>query len=182
HPLPNGRLLTFGQSGTEEGALTGMGLKIFDVQGNTATLLHDLYLGDGYSEVSTNHKAFTFVQDHFGPDQSLLLFPMTSSDSVGNVTTGLQVAKVSAEQGITLLGLLDHTKMVRSACSSTASGMPSYCYYGYEAMRRGLMIGEEDGPTYVYSISYAGLAVHDLENLEKPLYATSLPQADSFYY
>ncbi len=177
-PLPNHRLLAVGQG--ENG---GLSLSIFDVSSPTQEPKRVQYheFTASYSEAMFNQKALTFMLDKFGPDQSLLLFPITTYTS--EYSSRLEVMQVSVQGGFTSLGSIDHAELLRSGCTYLSEyGGVSYCDYGGADMRRGLEIGQRDGDDYVYAISYGGLTVHDLAHLDAALATVQLPAPDFGYY
>ena len=61
HPVAEGRLLGVGQDATEEGRTTGLQASLFDVSDPTAPQrLATLDLGQGYSPVESDHRAFLY--------------------------------------------------------------------------------------------------------------------------
>jgi len=172
HPLPDHRILTIGQDADENGTQTGVKLAIFDVSANTAVETQSLFFaGSNYSEVSSNHKAFTFMQDKFAQDLSLLMFPITSYDP--QYSSRLEVLSVSAADGFTSLGSIDHTDLLDANCTSQDASGADYCYYSGQDMRRGVEVGGNDGD-FIYAISYGGMTVHNLSNPSETLQSIPL--------
>lgn len=157
HPLDANHLLTIGRAGTEEGAVLGVALRIFDVSKPTEpTLAHvHEYEDADYSEASHNHKAFTFVAD-----RNLLLFPTVSYQD--GYQTKLQVVRVSIESGFAQLGSIEHP-------CETADDYGCY-EWGGSAMRRGVVIDD-----FVYAVSQSAVSAHPLEDLETELARVDLP-------
>ncbi|HSC85758.1 MAG TPA: beta-propeller domain-containing protein, partial [Polyangiaceae bacterium] len=177
HPLPNHHLLTIGQDADENGSQSGVALQIFDVTDAAAPrqVHKETFGGFSYSEASYNHKAFSFVDGHFGEGRGLLMFPITTYDP--EYSSRLEVLEVSASAGFTRIGSIDHTKLLHDGCGSllqNGAGV-EYCYYGGNDMRRGLEIGQSDGADFVYAISYGGITVHDLADLSTTLKTVPLP-------
>lgn len=162
HPLGDDHLLTIGQAGTEDGALLGVALRIFDVSDPTNPVLshqHD-YDDAQHSEASYNHKAFTFVAS-----RNLLLFPTVSYTT--EYRTALQVVQVGIDSGFTQLGSIEHP------CSSSDSAR---CYgWDSSTMRRGLLIDD-----FVYAVSEIAVSAHPLDALDTDLAKVELPEP-SYY-
>ncbi len=161
HPLDDTHLLTIGQDGDANGATGQLALQIFDVSDPTRPRQAHKFSfagGDyGYSQAQHDHKAFTYFAD-----RQLLAFPYASSGYGPNgeykPTSTLQVFKVDVGEGFSRLGAVDHSPLFASAPPPCG-----YYYFGPE-VRRGLFIQDK-----VYSISYGGLVVNDVNNLATPL-------------
>jgi hypothetical protein len=176
HPLDENHLITFGQSGTG-----GSQLQLFDVS-NPASIPQPklLDLGQSWSELSNNHKAFTFYAE-----QSLIALPITGNFFVSDLnyyrpSAGLKVVKVDAQSGFTLLGSVDHATLYQEqqciVCDSIAGG-GCYVPCGMPVeVRRGHFVEGADA-TYVYAISYGGVSVSDLADMSQPIKTVVLPQA-----
>lgn len=185
HPLPNHQLLTIGQDADDSGMPTGVALQIFDVSdpAHPKQAHKKTFGGFSYSEASYNHKAFTFVDDKFGNDQGLLMFPITTYDPT--YSSRLEVLKVSATDGFTSLGSIDHASLLLQSCETPMSSElgNDYCYYSGNDMRRGVQIGSADDD-FVYAISYGGITVHPLDDLATQVATVALPapQYSDYYY
>jgi hypothetical protein len=171
HPLGDDHLLTIGRDATDEGRQLGLMLQIFDVSDDTAPeLAHRHVFADStYSEASYNHKAFTFYAA-----QDLLAFPMSSRDRGFQST--LQLFRVNTETGFESLGAVDHTDLFPTECTyhdEVADWFYYGCHYSPD-VRRGMFIND-DSNTFVYTLSYAGLTVHNLGELDVALASVSLP-------
>jgi hypothetical protein len=175
HPLGANHLLTIGRDATLEGRTRGLQLRIFDVtDGKNPVALHSFtYTGSEYgsSEAEDNHKAFTYFDD-----KNLLAFPYFAQGTTstrlcapdqacGDYTmrSTLELFRVDLASGFSKLGAIDHTPLVK-----TASG---YCggYYG-PTVRRGVFL-----ENFVYSVSYGGVVVKDINDLLAPGKALALP-------
>lgn len=173
HPLDARHLITFGQTGSG-----GSQLQLFDVTDPKAIPgPKTLPLGEGSSsEVSYNHKAFTFYQGH-------LAIPLWNNYYDGrrqSYGSALVVVKVDANSGFQRLGTIDHARLyadnglgVKCGYCDQVSCYDYFCSYSPE-VRRGHFVQGEDS-TYVYSFSYAGVLVNDLANLTRPLASVGLP-------
>ncbi|HEY6877701.1 MAG TPA: beta-propeller domain-containing protein [Polyangiales bacterium] len=176
HPLDDNHLITVGQSGTG-----GMQLQLFDVS-NPAAIPQPKLLDFGSgssSSASYEHKAFTFYQ-------GTLAIPVSGYYQSGDFrhsyfSSALQLVKVDANAGFTLLGTVDHTKLYADnglgAKCGVCDAVGCYDYAcGYQPeVRRGAFVSGDDS-TYVYSFSYAGVLVNDLADLSKTVASVSLPQ------
>jgi hypothetical protein len=176
HPLDENHLITFGQSGTG-----GSQLQLFDVT-NPASIPQPklLDLGQSWSELSNNHKAFTFYAA-----QNLIALPVSGSFFVSEAgyyrpSAGLKVIQVDAQSGFQLLGSIDHSDLYQQQqcviCDSL-SGCYVPCGTPVE-VRRGAFVEGADA-TYVYAISYGGVSVSDVDDLSAPIKTVVLPQATS---
>lgn len=176
HPLAGNHLLTIGQDADENGSQTGVALQIFDVSDatNPVQAHKTTFGGFSYSEASSNHKAFTFVKDYFGDDESLLLFPITTYDPTYRST--LEVVKVSSANGFEKLGSIDHATLLMNNCPAGYE-YDGYCYYGGQDMRRGVQIDE-----FIYAISYGGITVQPIASLDTPAATIELPTPTYDYY
>ncbi|MDD9967533.1 MAG: beta-propeller domain-containing protein [Myxococcales bacterium] len=168
HPLDDDHLLTIGQSGT-----WGVQMQIFDVSDDlnpVRTHVHDY--GNSSSEAQWNHKAFTFYAE-----QNLLAIPLESYGQ--EYRTGLDVLRISADDGFEALGMVDHSPLSRVECERWQEGDQVYeeCWPAHESsVRRGLFINDEDS-TYVYSVGFGGVMVHELDALDAALATIALPEA-----
>ncbi len=110
HPMDQNHLLAVGMDGDEEGRLTGLAVKIFDVTDLEApSLLHEWAVdnpedGWSWSEALGDHHAFTF---HRG----VLAFPSVQGSWGQGWTAGLMVLAADIEDGLLELGTVDHSDM-----------------------------------------------------------------------
>jgi hypothetical protein len=88
---------------------------------------------------------------------------------------------VDASTGFQHLGTIDHAPLYAdngagvSCGKCDAMGCYDYVCGGYAPeVRRGHFV-QGDGATYVYSFSYAGVLVNDLQNLTQPVARVGLP-------
>ena len=171
HPLDDNHLLTIGESGS-----WGVQMQIFDVSDDLnpkRTHVHDY--GESNSEAQRNHKAFTFYAA-----QNLLAIPIESYGyDGGRYESGLDVLRVTPEDGFTPLGMADHSAFADVECETWRDGDQVYqeCWTSRSAnVRRGIFIGDDDD-TYVYSIGEAGILVHNLDDFETAMSSVMLPRA-----
>ena len=168
HPLAPGYLLTIGRE-VDPNTLQdlGLALSIFDVRDDDTPLLaHKLVVG-GNSNAAWDHHDFIFDDVN-----GVLAIPIT--DYVNGFTTELGLYRVDIATGLSELGRISHTSFFGDCVEDYG-----YPYYGcsYPAnVRRGLFIDE-----YVYSMSYGGVLVHALADLETPLAAAPLPAPVAYY-
>jgi Beta propeller domain len=175
HPIDANHLVTVGQSGTG-----GIRLQLFDVT-NPKQLPPPRWIdfGSGSStEASYNHKALTAFEDK-------LALPMYSYQYLTNGRSSflstLEVIKVDVNAGFTSLASIDHARLYADngagvqcgSCDMTAC-YDYACAYQPE-LRRGHFVKGDDGKTFVYSFSYAGVLVHDLGALGRPVAKVGLP-------
>lgn len=175
HPLDENHLITLGPSGSR----WGLQLQLFDVSDPVKPKRTDvLDLGDSTSsEASYNHKAFTFYQD-----KGLLALPLYGNyytDSRSMFSSHLELFHIDASK-IEALGHVDHAPLfAEQSCGvCDATGCYDYgCYYAPE-VRRGHFVSDSE-TTYVYSFSYAGVLVNDIEDLAASVATVQLPQPSS---
>ncbi len=187
HPMGENHLLTIGRNATTTGRDTGLMLRIFDVEDPTSpeSVWEYPYLYQGESIAASEHKAFNYYAD-----RDLLAFPFVSYGS--NFGSSLEVFRVTIENGFEWLGSIDHTGLVTSSCPTIYAGMYIDSYWiRYECrrpapeVRRGIFIsGEVDGQQsdFIYSISYGGVLVHNLNDLTAPVAEVLLPEVDPYEY
>lgn len=165
HPLDGDHLLTIGRDvDPATGRDRGLLLQIFDVSDATDPELAHRHRFDksGYSAANTDHRAFTYFDD-----KDRLAFPFASYGSRFRST--LEVFRVDVTDGVSLLGSLDHAGFLQGDCAEA--------YYGHwvcdydPRVRRGMFI--ED---YVYSVSYGGVRVHHVDELEQSVADVPLPR------
>lgn len=171
HPLGDHHLLTIGRDVDEVTQRDkGTALQIFDVSDPVhPALAHKALVGDGYSEANHNHKAFNFYAD-----KGLLAFPFVSYE--GNFSSTLELWDVSTEAGFHRRGGVDHSDLVLDDCGGwSPGGVPFegdamfYESCGYQPqITRGVFIND-DTDTFIYSISYGGVRVHNMNNLAVPV-------------
>ncbi len=110
HPMDEDHLLAIGMNGNEEGQLTGLAVKIFDVGNLEAPTLVDDYVIDNpengwsWSEALHDHHAFTF---HRG----VLAFPSVQGSWWEGWRTGLIVLSADPVEGLMKLGEVNHNDM-----------------------------------------------------------------------
>jgi hypothetical protein len=173
HPLDEDHLITLGQSGSG----WGLQLQLFDVSDPSKPKQTDvLDLGEGSSsEASYNHKAFTFYKE-----EGLLALPLYGNyytDSRYMFSSHLELFHVDKNK-IEALGHVDHAPLfAQQQCGvCDATGCYDYgCSYAPE-VRRGHFVSGDDDITYLYSFSYAGVLVNDIENLTEPVATVQFPQ------
>jgi hypothetical protein len=175
HPLDDSHLLTIGRN-IDPATQTDLGLllQIFDVSDPTDPKQTQTYTftRQGWSAANSDHKAFTYYEQ-----KKLLAFPFVSYSSYPQTST-LELLRVDVGTGFEPVGSIDHSAFAQQGC--TAYNELDYVYYECTyppEVRRGLFI--EDA---VYSISYGGVLVHDINNLDDPLASIALPPPNLNYY
>jgi hypothetical protein len=161
HPLGDHHLLTIGRDVDEVTQVdNGTALQIFDVSDPANPVLaHRALVGQGFSEANHNHKAFNFYAD-----KGLLAFPFVSYE--GDFSSTLELWDVSAESGFNRRGAVDHSDLVLDDCGGVPYPVEDFYYYcGYQPqITRGVFIDD-----FIYSISYGGVRVHDVDDLSAPV-------------
>ncbi len=165
HPLADSHLLTIGRDVDETTQReNGTALQIFDVSDPTNPILaHKEIVGEGYSEANHNHKAFNFYAE-----KGLLAFPFVSYE--GNFSSTLELYEVTVADGFKRLGAVDHSDLVVSGCAGAPYPVDDfYLQCGYQPqITRGVFISGDD-EDFIYSISYGGIRVHNLDDLTTPV-------------
>lgn len=174
HPMGDDHLLTIGRdidpvTQTDRGLL----LQIFDVSepANPVQAFSFSYNRQGWSEANSEHKAFNY----YAP-LDLLAFPYT--DYSVDATSSLELFRVTTDKGFEQLGSIDHSGFANASCYDEVEGYWK-CNYSPD-VRRGLFIDQ-----FVYSISYGGVLVNSIENLQTPVASVDLPEpviSDYYYY
>ncbi|KPK16345.1 MAG: hypothetical protein AMJ62_05945 [Myxococcales bacterium SG8_38] len=161
HPLGDTHLLTIGRDVDEVTQQdNGTALQIFDVSDPANPVLaHKALVGQGFSEANHNHKAFNFYED-----KGLLAFPFVSYE--GDFSSTLELWDVSAQNGLSRRGAVDHSDLVLDDCGGVPYAVEDFFYYcGYQPqITRGVFIDD-----FIYSISYGGVRVHDVNDLATPV-------------
>ncbi len=147
HPVGENHLLAVGMDATDSGRMIGLQVSLFDVSDfDNPRLAHKYLVEDeqeqwSWSEALSDHHAFTFHRD-------VLSIPAYLRQE-HDYFDGLLVFNVNAEDGISLLGTVDHAQL--PGCQD----MPwRSCY---SRMRRSIYIEE-----YLYSLSTRGIMVNQL--------------------
>jgi len=162
HPLDGGYLLAVGMDGTSDGTITGFAVSLFDVRDPTnPTRVNQLTVASdnwSWSESLWDHHAFTF---HDGVlSVPIYTYDYDETSGAWGGFSGMLVAGVDTEAGVSELGRVDHADLVRdSLCLWDEEEWgydPCASDYWYSAMRRSVVI---DGN--LYSISDYGLKVTD---------------------
>jgi hypothetical protein len=179
HPIDADHLVTIGRDTTTSGVDQGLMLQIFDVSDpTTPRRSHTYKFGEnGYSEANVNHKAFTFHRpEGAAAGEGLLAFPYV--DYGFSYGSSLEVFEVSTQSGFAKLGSISHTNLLGQVCGfvsqDPAFGGPSYYECVQPEVRRGIFIFGEEGD-FVYSVSHAGVLVHELTNLVTSVASVVLP-------
>ncbi len=161
-PVGEGHLLTVGREADENtGATEGVKLQIFDVTDPTMPAQSHSYVFNEYGSRSGDHRAF-----NYDASRELLTFPYVAWE--GNYASTLEVFDVSLENGFSKRGAVDHT--VLFDCNRGGGDWDGAWYGCYSSpyVRSGLTISK-DGTDYVYSISHAGILVHNAVDLNTEL-------------
>lgn len=177
HPLDDDHLLTIGQN-----AGWGVQLQIFDVSDDMNPKQTHVYdYGDAHSEAQWNHKAFNYYAE-FG----LLAVPVSTWSQ--GYRSGLDVLRVSAENGFSPLGMAEHTEFAQTYCEQWEDGFGEVyeeCWVDHTAeVRRGMFINDEED-VYVYAIGYGGVTVSNVNDMANTLASVELPPQqynDGDYY
>ncbi len=136
HPLDDGHLLGVGQDGDAEGRLTGLQVSLFDITDRSApTRVDAVQLGEGYSPVEFDHKAF-LLWAALGR-----AFVPASLYEAG--TYGVQVIDIDTAAGVL-----------------TQSGNLAHPDGGEHGADRTVVVGDT-----VYAVGYDGVTAHDLRTL-----------------
>ncbi|MBC7172253.1 MAG: beta-propeller domain-containing protein, partial [Polyangiaceae bacterium] len=170
HPLSATHLLTIGRYvDPNSGIDQGMQLQIFDVSDPMHPAQVQAHIVGGYSSAEYDHKAFVF-----DPVSNLLAVPVETYSST--FESALRLFNVSIASGFTPAGSIDHSNLF-DECVTVNGEVYSYtCSYS-ASMRRGVFIDD-----FVFAISYGGLTVHALGEVNAPIATANLPAPDFYYY
>jgi uncharacterized secreted protein with C-terminal beta-propeller domain len=180
HPIGKDHVLGIGMEGTWDGWITGLAISLFDVSNFADPKQQDqltLECDGSSSEALWDHHAVLVYGDTVAIPAYGYSYSWGSETGDGmdeeatdgeyRETSGLIVADIDTETGLTQRGFVDHRPLVEAIycpdsddCSDT-SYMPR--------MRRSLVI--ED---YLFSISELGVMVSSMEDPEVPLAAVPL--------
>ena len=163
HPLDDAHLLTIGYDGDRTWGQ--FQLQIFDVQSLAEPrLLHKLvptFEAPGFAWTSATRDPLAF---NYFPEAGTLTVPVQhSASSLGDHFSGFIAFSVSAANGFSELGRLDHSDLARAEYCTTPTGVvPPACskglYLGAAQPRRAVS-AQLDGATYIYTLSNVGMKV-----------------------
>ncbi|MES9942870.1 MAG: beta-propeller domain-containing protein [Candidatus Thiodiazotropha sp. 6PLUC2] len=161
HPIEGEKILAIGR---ESGDLK---LSLFDISDlSQPTLLFDHLAGNGsYSEAGDDHHAFTWFEQ-----EKILALPVSKRNfSLGiyNYFKGLELFKVTADDGIQLYGSINHDIFYADAGDSN--------WYYPDGIRRSFIVTDDTMNNYIYSISSRGLLINDLAAPDVNLMQIELP-------
>ncbi len=179
HFMDKNHLLTVGFDADDQGSFAwfqGVMLQVFDVSDMSApTLLHKEIIGTRgtTSDATDDHLAFTYLAS-----RGLLALPMGICDDssgggdYGSTLTfnGLLVYQVSAENGFTFLGGIDH----RDSAADTQYGCYNWWQSPNSQVKRSIIMDD-----YVFSLSQQRLLVNSLDGLNSNLADIALPASDN---
>jgi hypothetical protein len=179
HFMDDSHLLTIGFDAADQGSFawfTSIILQVFDVSDMAnPQLVHKESIGSRgtTSDATDDHLAFTYFKE-----RDLLAIPMgiceggDQNGGYGSVMTfnGLLVYRVTAEDGFTLLGGVDHRA---ASTSENTSGCYNWWQSPNSQVSRSIFM--ED---FVYSFSQT-LKVNSIAALDQDLASIALPQRDS---
>lgn len=150
HPMDDDHLIAVGEEMASNGwEQMGLQVSLFDVSNFASPVLSDREIveANGSSEAQYDHHAFTWYADY-----DMLALPVTrwNYEGYGN-STGLELFRITAEEGIESAGEIDHSAYLPSE-------QDDYWYYGCNNVRRSIFI--ED---YVFAVSNLAIQVAMLE-------------------
>jgi len=183
HPIADGRLLTIGYGGDEDGLDWRTQISLFDVTDFSNPSLADalpMVAAEGddwnyaWSEAAWEHKAF-----QYRAPKNMLAIPLSTYRYNNNrggyeYVSRLQLVKVDVDSGLSLYGSIDHSDFFNSESNR---------YWDWRDVRRSIYMGE-----YIYAISDRGITVHHLDSLEgmtelAPVASYQLPgSGDDLYW
>lgn len=109
HPYGENHLVAIGFAGDDSGVRGGLEFSLFDVSNFAKPQrIHTEAIGEGWSEATGNHKAFTFWNDG---EQDLLAIPLVSynpdpKEMEDHIVRLLKVYSVSTQEGFTPMGAI----------------------------------------------------------------------------
>ncbi len=183
YPVGETHLLTIGRDGNDAGSTNQIAIKLFDISDLAAPVLVDSYTPDmksGYSwsQASWNHHAFTYYE----PLQ-MLVVPIASYDNASdNVFMGMIALDIDLQQGLSLVGKVDHNDLAKQA--SSCQDDENYCnayYYGWLAQPTRSIFMSRGSDNYLFSLSNIGVRAVDVNDFDTTAGSLLLPSAESFY-
>jgi hypothetical protein len=111
HPIGEHHLIGIGQDATEEGQVLGTQLSIFDVGDlNNPVRVHQMTLGEGWSEAEYDHHAFMYWQP-----ENLVVLPISAwNEADDEYFMGAMALRVDVEEGIEHIVNLQHGEQAQS--------------------------------------------------------------------
>jgi beta propeller domain-containing protein len=165
HPLDEAHLLTIGYDGDQNRLNGQFALQIFDVQ-NLAEprLIHKFvpkFEAPGFAWTSATHDHLAF---NYFPEGGTLTVPVQYyASSLGDDFSGFIAFSVSAANGFSELGRLDHSDLARAEHCTRSTGIaPPECTvraYLEAAQPRRAVSAQLSGATYIYTLSNVGMKV-----------------------
>jgi hypothetical protein len=160
HPIADGRILSIGVGGDENGANWRTQISLFDVSDFARPTLQEalpieMENGWGWSEALWEHKAFQY----WAPEK-VLAVPQSSYQYIGTTPEGwedyrylsrLELVTVDTETGLSRKGRIDHTAYYEE---------PSEYRWTYVDIRRSIFMGD-----FIYAISDKAITVHRTADL-----------------
>lgn len=189
HPLDEAHLLTIGYDGDQNRLNWGQfQLQIFDVQ-NLAQprLLHKLvpkFEAPGFAWTSAIHDHLAF---NYFPEGGTLTVPVQYfATSAADHFSGFIAFSVSAANGFSELGRLDHSDLARIEHCRLPSGVtPVVCSGGTyleAAQPRRAVSAQLAGTTYIYTLSNVGMKVSDARTFGTPIATLALPGGNTYWW
>ena len=189
HPLDDAHLLTIGYDGDQNRLDWGQfQLQIFDVQ-NLAEprLLHKLvpkFEAPGFVWTSAIHDHLAF---NYFPEGGTLTVPVQYfATSPSDHFSGFIAFSVSAANGFSELGRLDHSDLARiEHCRAPSGVTPVVCSGGTyleAAQPRRAVSAQLAGVTYIYTLSNVGMKVSDARTFGTPIATLPLPGANTYWW
>jgi uncharacterized secreted protein with C-terminal beta-propeller domain len=175
HPIEGDMLLAIGQ----DTDTNGIKLSLFDISDfSQPALLNEHLIGAGsYSEATYNHHAFTWYEQ-----EQMLAIPVTHWNNsalevvfdTDDIFNGLELFKVTAQQGIESYATIDHDIFYQNQDNSR--------WLYPEGIRRSFFVSDEAMNSYIYSISDRGFLVNDLASPDVNLAEITLPTDSDYVY
>jgi hypothetical protein len=186
HPLDDAHLLTIGYDGDQNRLNGQFALQIFDVQ-NLAEprLLHKLvpkFEAPGFAWTLATHDHLAF---NYFPEGGTLTVPVQYyASSLGDDFSGFIAFSVSAANGFSELGRLDHSDLARAEYCATPTGVvPVKCSTGAylaAAQPRRAVSAQLGGATYVYTLSNVGMKVSAAPTFGTAIAKLPLPGGNTY--
>ena len=188
HPLDAAHLLTIGYDGDQNQLNGQFQLQIFDVQ-NLAEprLLHKLvprFDAPGFAWTSAMHDHLAF---NYFPEGGTLTVPVQYfATSSTDHFSGFLAFSVSAANGFTELGRLDHSDLARIEHCRLPSGVaPVACSGGTyleAAQPRRAVSAQLAGATYIYTLSNVGMKVSAARTFGTAIATLPLPGGNMYWW
>lgn len=176
HPVGDTHLLTIGSDDNQ------LAIKLFDVTDLTAPQLIDSYIpqmknGYSWSPANWDHHAFTYYE----PLQMLVVPVASYGSASGDYFMGMLALDVDLQQGLSLLGKIDHNDLAQQASCQVTEDYCNPYYYDWLAQPTRSVFMTSGNDNYLFSLSNIGVKAVEVTDFSTPVGSLLLPSAEPFY-